>query len=553
MSQLVSPLAGKPLPPAGLVDVARLLAAYTDLRPDPGVPAQRVAFGTSGHRGTSFDGSFNAWHVLAITQALCEHRLRQGIDGPLFIGVDTHALSQPAFEDALQVLAANGVQTMIARGGEFTPTPAVSHAILVHNRGRTSGLADGIVITPSHNPPDSGGFKYNPPHGGPADAAITGWVQERANALLEAGLKGVKCTALAQARTAATTHEHDYLGAYVADLGSVIDFAAIRSAGLHLGVDPLGGAGVHYWARIAERYRLDLTVVNAEVDAQFAFMSADWDGKIRMDPSSRYAMQGLIGLKDRYDIAFACDTDHDRHGIVTSSAGLLAPNHYLSVAIDYLFRHRPLWGRAAAVGKTVVSSTMIDRVAARLGRSVFEAPVGFKWFAAGLFDGSLGFGGEESAGASFLRRDGHVWTTDKDGIAAALLAAEITACAGRDPGILYRELCTEFGESFSDRIDAPATQAQKQALAKLTPAQITTTELAGEPVTSVIDKAPANGAPIGGIKVSTKSGWFAARPSGTEDIYKIYAESFQDDAHLRRLLADAQRIVDAAIDFKESS
>jgi len=553
MSQLVSPLAGKPLPPAGLVDVARLLAAYTDLRPDPGVPAQRVAFGTSGHRGTSFDGSFNAWHVLAITQALCEHRLRQGIDGPLFIGVDTHALSQPAFEDALQVLAANGVQTMIARGGEFTPTPAVSHAILVHNRGRTSGLADGIVITPSHNPPDSGGFKYNPPHGGPADAAITGWVQERANALLEAGLKGVKCTALAQARTAATTHEHDYLGAYVADLGSVIDFAAIRSAGLHLGVDPLGGAGVHYWARIAERYRLDLTVVNAEVDAQFAFMTADWDGKIRMDPSSRFAMQGLIGLKDRYDIAFACDTDHDRHGIVTSSAGLLAPNHYLSVAIDYLFRHRPLWGRAAAVGKTVVSSTMIDRVAARLGRSVFEAPVGFKWFAAGLFDGSLGFGGEESAGASFLRRNGHVWTTDKDGIAAALLAAEITASTGRDPGVLYRELCTEFGELFTDRIDAPATQVQKQALAKLTPAQITPTELAGEPITAVIDKAPANGAPIGGIKVSTRSGWFAARPSGTEDIYKLYAESFQGDAHLRRLLADAQRIVDAALGPKESS
>ena len=553
MSQLVSPLAGKPLPPAGLVDVARLLAAYTDLRPDPGVPAQRVAFGTSGHRGTSFDGSFNAWHVLAITQALCEHRLRQGIDGPLFMGVDTHALSQPAFEDALQVLAANGVQTMIARGGEFTPTPAVSHAILVHNRGRTSGLADGIVITPSHNPPDSGGFKYNPPHGGPADAAITGWVQERANALLEAGLKGVKCTALAQARTAATTHEHDYLGAYVADLGSVIDFAAIRSAGLHLGVDPLGGAGVHYWARIAERYRLDLTVVNAEVDAQFAFMTADWDGKIRMDPSSRFAMQGLIGLKDRYDIAFACDTDHDRHGIVTSSAGLLAPNHYLSVAIDYLFRHRPLWGRAAAVGKTVVSSTMIDRVAARLGRSVFEAPVGFKWFAAGLFDGSLGFGGEESAGASFLRRNGHVWTTDKDGIAAALLAAEITASTGRDPGVLYRELCTEFGELFTDRIDAPATQVQKQALAKLTPAQITPTELAGEPITAVIDKAPANGAPIGGIKVSTRSGWFAARPSGTEDIYKLYAESFQGDAHLRRLLADAQRIVDAALGPKESS
>ena len=551
MNQRISPLAGKPLPPAKLVDIQNLLAAYADLQPDPVVPAQRVAFGTSGHRGTSLDGSFNSWHVLAITQALCEHRLRQGIDGPLFIGVDTHALSQPAFEDALQVLAAHGVQTMVARGGEFTPTPAVSHAILVHNRGRTSGLADGIVITPSHNPPDSGGFKYNPPHGGPADAAITGWVQQRANALLEGGLEGVKHVALAQARKAATTHEHDYLGAYVADLGSVVDFGLIRSAGLHLAVDPLGGAGVHYWARIAEHYHLDLTVVDTQVDPQFAFMTADWDGKIRMDPSSRYAMQRLVALKDRYDIAFACDTDHDRHGIVTSSTGLLAPNHYLSVAIDHLFQHRPLWGATAAIGKTVVSSAMIDRVAARLCRSLFEAPVGFKWFAAGLFEGSLGFGGEESAGASFLRRDGRVWTTDKDGIAAALLSAEITACARRDPGVLYRELCAEFGELFSDRIDAPATQAQKQALAKLTPKQITSTELAGEPITSVIDKAPANGAPIGGIKVSAKSGWFAARPSGTENICKIYAESFRDDAHLRRLLAEAQHIVDTALDFKE--
>ncbi len=552
MSQLISPLAGKPLQADQLVDLQGLLAAYCDLQPDPGVPAQRVAFGTSGHRGTSFDGSFNAWHVLAITQALCEHRKRQGIDGPLFIGVDTHALSQPAFDDALQVLAAHGVHTMVSRDGEFTPTPAVSHAILVYNRGRTSGLADGIVITPSHNPPDSGGFKYNPPHGGPADAEITGWVQERANALLESGLRGVKRMALAQARNAATTHEHDYLGAYVADLDDVIDFGLIRSAGLHLGVDPLGGAGVHYWARIAERYHLDLTVVNAQVDPQFSFMTADWDGKIRMDPSSRYAMQRLVALKDSYDIAFACDTDHDRHGIVTGSAGLLPSNHYLSVAIDYLFQHRPQWGVTAAVGKTVVSSTMIDRVAARLGRKLWEAPVGFKWFAAGLFDGSLGFASEESAGASFLRRDGRVWTTDKDGIAAALLSAEITACTGRDPGVLYRELCTEFGELFADRVDAPAAPAQKQALAKLTPAQITTTELAGEPITSVIDKAPANDAPIGGIKVSAKSGWFAARPSGTEDIYKIYAESFQGDAHLRRLLAEAQRIVNAALEPKES-
>jgi phosphoglucomutase len=551
MSQEVSPLAGKPAPKGILLDVAKLLVAYADLKPDAGVAVQRVAFGTSGHRGTSFERSFNAWHVLAITQALCEHRKANGIDGPLFIGVDTHALSQPASDDALQVLAAHGVHTMVARGGEFTPTPAVSHAILVYNRGRTSGLADGIVITPSHNPPDSGGFKYNPPHGGPADADITGWVQQRANALLEGGLKDVKRVALAQARKAATTHEHDYLGAYVADLGNVIDFDVIRGAGLRLGVDPLGGAGVHYWAQIAERYQLDLTVVNTEVDPQFAFMTADWDGKIRMDPSSRYAMQRLIGLKDRYDIAFACDTDHDRHGIVTRSAGLLPSNHYLSVTIDYLFQHRPQWGRAAAVGKTVVSSSIIDRVATRLGRKLFEAPVGFKWFAPGLLDGSLGFGGEESAGASFLRRDGSVWTTDKDGIAAALLSAEITARSGRDPGARYSELCTEFGEFFADRIDAPANTAQKQALAKLTPKQIVQTELAGEAITSVIDKAPGNHAPIGGIKVSAKSGWFAARPSGTEDIYKIYAESFRDDAHLRRLLAEAQRIVDTALNPKE--
>jgi phosphoglucomutase len=553
MSQIISPLAGKQLPADKLVDIQGLLAAYAQVQPDPGVASQRVAFGTSGHRGTSLDGSFNAGHVLSITQALCEYRKGQGIDGPLFIGADTHALSQPALDSALQVLAAHGVQTMVAHGGEFTPTPAVSHAILVYNYGRTGGLADGIVITPSHNPPDSGGFKYNPPHGGPAGAGITGWVQQRANTLLEGGLKDVKRIAPSLARKAATTHEHDYLGTYVADLGSVIDFDLIRSAGLHLAVDPLGGAGVHYWARIAERYQLDLTVVNTQVDPQFAFMTADWDGKIRMDPSSSYAMQRLVALKDRYDIAFACDTDHDRHGIVTRSAGLLAPNHYLSVAIDYLFQHRPLWAATAAVGKTVVSSTMIDRVATRLGRNLFEVPVGFKWFAAGLLDASLGFAGEESAGASFLRCDGHVWTTDKDGIAAALLSAEITACRGRDPGVLYRELCAEFGEIFADRIDAPATQAQKQALGKLSPALITASELAGEPITGVIDRAPGNDAPIGGIKVSAKSGWFAARPSGTEDIYKIYAESFRDDAHLRRLLADGQQIVNTALDTKESS
>ena len=556
MIQSISALAGKPLLAVQLVDLQALLAAYVDLQPDPAVPSQRVAFGTSGHRGTSFDRSFNAWHVLAITQAICEQRSIKGINGPLFIGVDTHALSKPAFDNALEVLAANGVETMIASNGEFTPTPAVSHAILVYNLGRTSGLADGIVITPSHNPPDSGGFKYNPPHGGPADSDITDWVQARANILLEGGLKDVKRMGFAQACKVVTTHEHDYLGAYVADLGNVIDFDVIRSAGLHLGVDPLGGAGVHYWARIAEHYQIDLTVTNTVVDPQFAFMTADWDGKIRMDPSSRYAMQGLIALKDRYDISFACDTDHDRHGIVTSSAGLLPSNHYLSVAIDYLFRHRPQWGAAAAVGKTVVSSAMIDRVADRLGRRLFDAPVGFKWFAPGLYDGSLGFGGEESAGASFLRRDGSVWTTDKDGIAAALLSAEITAKTGRDPGARYSELCTEFGEFFADRMDAPATTAQKQALAKLTPKQVAknqvTTELAGEPITSVIDQAPGNQAPIGGIKVSTKSGWFAARPSGTEDIYKIYAESFRSEAHLQLLLAEAQRIVDAAIESKES-
>ena len=547
MSQEVSPLAGKPAPKAILVDVARLLAAYTELKPDPCVAAQRVAFGTSGHRGTSFERSFNEWHIVAITQAICDHRSSKSIDGPLFLGIDTHALSNPAFDSALEVLAANGVQTMIAAGGEFTPTPVISHAILVHNRGRTRGLADGIGITPSHNPPDFGGFKYNPPNGGPAGTGITGWVQNRANALLEGGLKDVKRMPLARARKAPTTQVHDYVNAYVADLGSVVDFDVIRNAGLRLGVDPLGGAGVHYWAPIAERYKLDLTVISDEVDPQFAFMSVDWDGRIRMDPSSSYAMQRLIGLKDRYDIAFACDTDHDRHGVVTRSAGLLPPNHYLSVAIDELFRNRPQWGRNAAVGKTVVSSAMIDRVAARLGRQLCEVPVGSQWFVDGLFDGSLGFGGEESSGATFLRRDGSVWTTDKDGMAPALLAAEITARNGRDPGALYRDLCAEFGEVFADRVEARANPAQKQALSQLAPQQITQIELAGESIDSVQDRAAGNHVPIGGIKVNAKSGWFAARPSGTEDIYKIYAESFRDDAHLRRLLQDGQRIVDAAL------
>ena len=555
MSQKISPLAGKPAPQSILVDVPKLLAAYVDLKPDPSVPAQRVAFGTSGHRGSSFNRSFNEWHILAISQAICEYRRSKGIDGPLFIGADTHALSQPAFQNALEVLAANGVETMISSGGEFTPTPAVSHAILVYNKahggsskgGSMKGQADGIVITPSHNPPDNGGFKYNPPNGGPADTDITGWVQNRANALLEAGLKDVKRVPFAQARKAATTHEHDFLNNYVADLANIIDFDAIRSAGIHMGVDPLGGAGVHYWAPIAERYKLDLTVVSEEVDPQFAFMTVDWDGKIRMDPSSKYAMQRLIGLKDKYDVAFACDTDHDRHGVVTRSGGLMEPNHYLSVLVDYLFHHRPQWSAKAAVGKTVVSTALIDRVVKRLGRQLYEVPVGFKWFSEGLFDGSLGFGCEESAGASLLRLDGSVWTTDKDGLVPALLSAEITARQGKDPGELYAQLAKELGEPFADRVEAAATPAQQAKLAKLSPDQLHSDQLAGEKIEQVLDKAPGNNAPIGGIKAISASGWFAARPSGTEAIYKIYAESFKSEEHLQSLLAEAQRIVDAAI------
>ncbi len=547
MTQQISPLAGKPAPQSILVDIPKLLAAYVDLTPDPSVPAQRVAFGTSGHRGSSFERSFNAAHILAISQAICEYRKGRGIDGPLFIGADTHALSQPAFENALEVLAANGITTMISAGGEFTPTPAVSHAILTYNRGRTTGLADGIVITPSHNPPDNGGFKYNPPNGGPADTDITGWVQQRANALLENGLKEVKRMPLAQARQAATTHAHDYLNTYVADLGNIVDFDLIRSAGVRLGVDPLGGAGVHYWAPIAERYQLDLTVVSAEVDPQFAFMTVDWDGKIRMDPSSKYAMQRLITLKDQYDVAFACDTDHDRHGVVCRSSGLLEPNHYLSVLIDYLYTHRPQWNASAAVGKTVVSTALIDRVVKRLGRRLYEVPVGFKWFSEGLFDGSLGFGCEESAGAALLRRDGSVWTTDKDGLVPALLSAEITARAGKDPGELYAQLTQELGRPFANRVEAAATPAQKAKLARLSPDQLKSDRLAGEKIEQVLDKAPGNGAAIGGIKAIAASGWFAARPSGTEAIYKIYAESFQSETHLQSLLSEAQTIVDAAL------
>ncbi len=547
MSTKINPLAGKPAPASILVDVPRLVTAYYSRTPDPSVAAQRVAFGTSGHRGSSFNDSFNEAHVLAISQAICTWRQREHINGPLFLGFDTHALSAPAFASALEVLAANGVEVMIASGDEYTPTPAISYAILVHNRGRSRGRGDGIVITPSHNPPDNGGFKYNPPNGGPADTSITNWIQAEANRLLEAKLAGIKRMSFEKARRAATTHEQDFLSAYVADLGNVIDMGVIRSANVRMGVDPLGGAGVHYWARIAEHYKLDLTVVSEEVDPTFRFMTVDWDGRIRMDPSSSYAMQRLIGLKNKYDIAFACDTDHDRHGIVTANTGLLPPNHYLAVMIDYLFQNRPEWSESAAIGKTVVSSAMIDRVAKQRGRALYEVPVGFKWFVDGLFDGKLGFGGEESAGAAFLRRDGSVWTTDKDGIAPALLSAEITARCGRDPGELYRGLVDTFGTVLSDRVEAPANAAQRKALAKLSPDQIKITQLAGDKIDSVIDRAPGNDAPIGGIRVNTANGWFAARPSGTEDIYKIYAESFHDAAHLKLILGEAQKIVDTAL------
>ena len=542
-----SPLAGKPPPAALLADIPRLITAYYTERPDPTVRAQRVAFGTSGHRGTSLDCSFNEAHVVSITQSICAYRKQQGIDGPLFMGFDTHALSAPAFASALEVLAGNRVEVMIAAGDEFTPTPAISHAILTHNRGRNSGLADGIVITPSHNPPESGGFKYNPPNGGPADTGVTGWIEAHANHLLQSGLLEVSRVGYARARRAPSTHSHDFLSAYVGDLGAILDMDAIRGARVRMGVDPLGGAGVHYWPRIAELYRLDLTVVSDEVDATFRFMTVDWDGKIRMDPSSRCAMQRLIGLQGRFDIAFACDTDHDRHGIVTSSGGLMPPNHYLALAVDFLFRNRRRWKPDAAVGKTVVSSAIIDRVTAGLGRKLYEVPVGFKWFVDGLVDGSLGFGGEESAGASFGRIDGGVWTTDKDGIVPALLSAEITARSGRDPGDRYRELTRELGEVFADRVEAPATADQKAKLAKLAPQHLRIGELAGDRIDRVLAQAPGNGAPIGGIKVVSAGGWFAARPSGTEDVYKIYAESFRNAAHLRGILSEAQAIVDDAL------
>ena len=547
MATRIDPLAGKPAPAHLLVDVDRLAAAYFDRVPDPSVAAQRVAFGTSGHRGSSFTTSFNEWHVLAISQAICEHRRAQGIDGPLFLGIDTHALSRPAAASALEVLAANGVDVMLAAGDEYTPTPAISHATLVYNRGRTGGLADGIVVTPSHNPPEDGGFKYNPPNGGPAGTDITAGIEQAANGYLERKLGGVRRVGQAEALRASTTHGHDYLGSYVADLGNVVDLDAVRDAKVRMGVDPLGGAGVHYWGRIAEHYRLDLTVVSNVVDPTFRFMTLDWDGRIRMDPSSPYAMQRLLDIKDRFDVAFACDTDHDRHGIVTPGGGLLAPNAYLATAIDYLFSHRPEWSAQARVGKTVVSTSLIDRVASRLGRALYEVPVGFKWFAEGLLDGSLGFAGEESAGAAFLRRDGSVWTTDKDGIVPALLSAEITARTGRDPGRAYDELTSALGRPFTSRVDAPANVEQKQRLAALTPEALGVGELAGEPIERVLSKAPGNDAAIGGIKVIAKSGWFAARPSGTEDTYKIYGESFTSAEHLQRILKDAQAVVDRAI------
>lgn len=538
-----SPLAGQSPQPSTLTNIPQLITAYYTERPDPQEQDQRVTFGTSGHRGSSFKRTFNETHILAITQAICEYRHQYGITGPLFLGKDTHALSEPAFATALEVLAAHGVEVMLDQQDGYTPTPVISHAILTYNRGRSTGLADGIVITPSHNPPEDGGFKYNPPHGGPADTAVTRAIETRANALIAAGLQDVRRIAYARARTATTTHKHDYCAVYVNDLHNVIDLEAIRDARLSIGVDPLGGAGVNYWDPIAERYGLRLTVINPEVDPTFRFMTLDWDGKIRMDCSSPYAMTGLIALRDVFDIAFANDPDTDRHGIVTRSAGLLNPNHYLAVAIAYLFEQRTGWRPDAAIGKTLVSSSMIDRVAKKLGRRVIETPVGFKWFVDGLLDGSFGFGGEESAGASFLRRDGSVWGTDKDGIILGLLAAEITAKAECDPGDYYRNLTREFGDPVYERIDAPATSAQKALLQQLSPDQLQATELAGEKILATLTKAPGNNAPIGGLKVVTETGWFAARPSGTEDVYKIYAESFQGEAHLRRIQDEAQALI----------
>ena len=543
----ISPFAGKPVQPEMLVNIPALITAYYQLIPEAAVAKERISFGTSGHRGNAFERSFNEHHILAISQAICLYRKEKKTDGPLFMGADTHALSVPALASALEVLAANGVDVMLAVNDEYTPTPAVSHAILTYNKGRKTGLADGIVITPSHNPPADGGFKYNPTNGGPAGSEVTKWIENKANELLENGLKDVKRMPYEKALKASTTHRHDYLNNYVKDLGNVINMDVIRDSKISIGVDPLGGAGVHYWQPIADYYKLNLTVVNKSVDPTFRFMTVDWDGQIRMDPSSPYAMQSLLAIKDKFDISFACDTDHDRHGIVTKSVGLLPPNHYLATSIFYLFQNRSQWAANAAVGKTVVSSKMIDMVTAKLGKKLYEVPVGFKWFADGLYDGSLGFGGEESAGASFLRKDGSVWTTDKDGFVPALLSAEITAVMGRDPGEVYKDLTKEFGNSYYDRVEAAATPEQKAVLLKLSPSQITTAELAGEKIEKVLVNAPGNDAAIGGLKVETKSAWFAARPSGTENIYKIYAESFIDDKHLKSVIDEAQQVVNKAL------
>ncbi|WP_431898077.1 phosphoglucomutase (alpha-D-glucose-1,6-bisphosphate-dependent), partial [Micromonospora haikouensis] len=540
---MAHPRAGQPAEPTDLVDVPRLVTAYYAEHPDPDDPAQQVSFGTSGHRGSSLRHAFNSDHILAVTQALCDYRRQQGLDGPLFLGRDTHALSAPAAVDALEVLAANGVTVLLDSRDGYTPTPAVSHAILTHNRGRTSGLADGIVITPSHNPPDDGGFKYNPTHGGPADSDVTRWIQDRANAILAAGLKEVNRIPYARARAADTTGTYDFLAHYVDDLPAALDLDAVRAAGVRIGADPLGGASVEYWGEIAQRHRLDLTVINPTVDPTWRFMTLDGDGKIRMDCSSPNAMASLIAARADYQVSTGNDADADRHGIVTPDGGLLNPNHYLAVAIGHLFRTRPEWGPDAAVGKTLVSSSMIDRVAADLGRTLLEVPVGFKWFVPGLLDGSVGFGGEESAGASFLRRDGSTWTTDKDGILLCLLAAEIIATTGRTPSEHWAELAGRFGAPAYARIDAPADRRQKAVLAKLSPEQVTATELAGEPITATLTAAPGNGAAIGGLKVTTESGWFAARPSGTEDVYKIYAESFQGPEHLARIQEEAKELV----------
>ncbi|MFC8969370.1 phosphoglucomutase (alpha-D-glucose-1,6-bisphosphate-dependent) [Streptomyces sp. NPDC057094] len=539
--------AGKPAGPEDLVDVARLVTAYYALHPDPADPGQRVAFGTSGHRGSSLATAFNEDHIAATSQAICEYRDGQGIDGPLFLGIDSHALSEPAKVTALEVFAAHGVTVLLDSEDGYTPTPAVSHAILTHNRGRTTGLADGVVVTPSHNPPGDGGFKYNPPNGGPAGSEATSWIQDRANELIRDGLKDVRRVSYTQALSAPGTGRYDFLGAYVADLPNVVDLDAIRDAGVRIGADPLGGASVAYWGRIAEQHRLDLTVVNPTTDPTWRFMTLDWDGKIRMDCSSPYAMASLIAQRDRYQIATGNDADADRHGIVTPDGGLMNPNHYLATAIGYLYSHRDRWPAGTGIGKTLVSSSMIDRVAADLGRELIEVPVGFKWFVDGLVDGSIGFGGEESAGASFLRRDGSVWTTDKDGIILALLASEITGVTGRTPSEHYAELTGRFGEPAYERIDAPATREEKALLAKLSPAQITADTLAGEAVTAVLTEAPGNGAPIGGIKVTTENAWFAARPSGTEDVYKIYAESFRGTDHLRQVQDEAKAVVSAAL------